>query len=77
MFVCLCNAITDRALREAAQDGPLSVEAAYARLGAELQCGRCADEAAEILGKPRAACDRRPAHSTPEAPPAPFLSAAE
>ena len=53
MILCSCNAITESEVREAARSGAASPEAAYARLGCELQCGCCMDYAQEIIGEER------------------------
>ena len=52
MYVCLCNAITDSDLEQVADSVTRSVDDAYARLGAKVQCGRCRVTAQGILDKP-------------------------
>ena len=59
MYVCVCNAIRDSELRHAARNEEGEVEAVYATLGCQVQCGMCLDEAAEIIVEERQA-DRRP-----------------
>ncbi len=49
MIVCICNAITEHELREAAGRGARTPEAAYSKLGCEPQCGCCLDYAQEII----------------------------
>ena len=49
MIVCVCNRITESEVREAAAKGARSPEAAYAKLGCEVQCGCCLDYAQEII----------------------------
>jgi bacterioferritin-associated ferredoxin len=49
MYVCVCNAIRDCELRQAARTCTDGVDAVYASLGKVPQCGQCLDEAAEIL----------------------------
>ncbi len=58
MFICVCNAIRDTELRQAARQHPGDADAVYACLGKTPQCGQCLDEAAEILieERERAAC---------------------
>lgn len=58
MFICVCNAIRDTELRQAARQHPGDADAVYACLGKTPQCGQCLDEAAEILIEERtkAAC---------------------
>jgi bacterioferritin-associated ferredoxin len=49
MIVCVCNAITEKEVREAAREGARTPEAAYASLDCEPQCGCCLDYAQEII----------------------------
>jgi len=49
MIVCSCNAIRERDLRLAAREGRGDVEAVYARLGCEVNCGQCLPFATEIV----------------------------
>jgi bacterioferritin-associated ferredoxin len=49
MYVCVCNAIRECELRQAARTCADGVDAVYALLGKVPQCGQCLDEAAEIL----------------------------
>lgn len=49
MYICICNAITDRQVRECAEEGASSVEDLTARLGVGAGCGRCRECAAELL----------------------------
>jgi len=54
MYICVCNAIRDCELREAARSCPGDVDAVYEHLGCQPQCGQCLDEAAHILIDERA-----------------------
>lgn len=49
MYICLCNAITDRQIRKCAQEGACSLEDLACALGIGSACGRCKDSAAEVL----------------------------
>jgi bacterioferritin-associated ferredoxin len=49
MYICLCNAITDRQIAEAAKLGARSPEDLAQRLGIGLGCGRCVSCAEEVL----------------------------
>lgn len=49
MIVCSCNAIREQELRLAARQGHGEVEAVYARLGCEVNCGQCVPFAQEII----------------------------
>lgn len=54
MYICVCNAIRDSELREAARRCPGDADAVYEALGCRPQCGQCLDEAAELLIEERA-----------------------
>ena len=49
MYVCICNAVTDRAIREAADRGCDSLEGLAAQTGCGTTCGCCRDLAVQIL----------------------------
>ena len=50
MFVCICNAITERQIREYAAAGVTTLEELRMRSGCSDCCGQCSDEAEAILG---------------------------
>jgi bacterioferritin-associated ferredoxin len=49
MYVCICNAVTERQVKECAQEGARSVDDLTAKLGVAAGCGRCRECAIEIL----------------------------
>jgi bacterioferritin-associated ferredoxin len=49
MYVCVCNAITDRQIREAVLDGASNLRQLRARLPLGRGCGRCVEAAQEIV----------------------------
>ena len=49
MYICICNGITDRAIRECAKAGPCTLRDLECSLGVGVSCGRCRDAAVEIL----------------------------
>ncbi len=49
MYVCVCNAITDRDVRQAAKAGVASVAELGRELGVATNCGSCAELAQSIL----------------------------
>ncbi len=49
MYVCICNAIRESTLREAATRCAGDAEAIYLSLGCTPQCGQCLPEANEIV----------------------------
>jgi len=55
MYVCLCNGITERAVREAAADGVATLADLTRRTGCAGVCGSCAGHAEQIL---REECDQ-------------------
>lgn len=53
MYVCLCNGITERAVRDAAQSGARDLSDLIAMTGCASSCGSCADVAMQILDEAR------------------------
>jgi len=53
MYVCVCNAIRENELREAAGNLPGDAEAIYAQLGKVPQCCQCLEEADELIAEER------------------------
>ena len=53
MIVCVCNALTEDEVREAARSGATCPISAYAHLDCEPQCGCCLDYAQEIIDEER------------------------
>ena len=53
MIVCVCNAITEAEVREAACAGATSPDDAYARLGCEPHCRCCLVFAQELIDQER------------------------
>jgi bacterioferritin-associated ferredoxin len=49
MYVCVCNAVTDRDIREAAEQGVRTLEGLGEQLNVATCCGRCADCARQVL----------------------------
>jgi bacterioferritin-associated ferredoxin len=49
LYICICNAITEKAVRECAQQGACSVDQLATELGVGSGCGRCRDCASEVL----------------------------
>ena len=44
MYVCICNAINERAVRSALDEGAHNAGAVFARNGCAPQCGKCVPE---------------------------------
>lgn len=49
MYICICNALTDKQISDASKGGCKTVADAYRSLGAEICCGQCRCEAQEII----------------------------
>lgn len=49
MYVCICNAVTDRNIREAVENGASNMRALKQCTGAASQCGKCLPQAKAIL----------------------------
>ena len=49
MYVCICNAVTDKQIRQAAREGCCSLRDLSCRTGCATTCGKCARMAREIL----------------------------
>ena len=49
MYVCICNAITDKQIRRAAKNGVSSLYELRGELGVAAGCGSCAHTAEQIL----------------------------
>ena len=49
MYVCVCQAVTERQIRAAAQDGALTLKDLRRDLGVTRDCGRCASCARQCL----------------------------
>ena len=60
MYVCICKAVTDSAIRHAVNEGARSLRDLSARTGCSTQCGRCVpvardvmDAALAVIGSPK------------------------
>jgi bacterioferritin-associated ferredoxin len=53
VIVCICRAVSDRAIRAARDGGARSVEAIGVATGAGTCCGCCRGSIARILAEPR------------------------
>lgn len=54
MYVCLCNGVTERAVREAAASGARDLADLIAMTGCAAGCGSCAETAVQVLQQSRA-----------------------
>ena len=53
MYICICNAITERDVRECVRRGCCSMDQLSVELGVGSCCGRCRPVAKEILDEAR------------------------
>ena len=53
MYVCICNAITEKQVRDAATTGATNLLSLQAKLGVGTGCGSCKEMASEILAEYR------------------------
>ena len=58
MYICVCNAITERQVRESVAAGASTLEDLQFELGVATCCGCCAETAQEYLPGGRCAADR-------------------
>ena len=49
MYVCVCMAVTDRQIREAAESGARTLSDLRRELGVSSECGQCAAYARQCL----------------------------
>ena len=54
MYVCICNAITDKQIRKAVEAGVKDLWDLQRQLGVASGCGSCKEVASEILRESRA-----------------------
>lgn len=64
MYICICNAITDRQIVQAAEQGARSPEDLAHGLGVGLGCGRCTSCAKTLLQETVAALTGNPGTCT-------------
>jgi bacterioferritin-associated ferredoxin len=56
MYICICNAVTDREIRGAASLGSVTLDALKQDLGVATCCGKCAQAACRLLDECTGAC---------------------
>lgn len=49
LYICICNAITERQVRDCARSGARSVDQLASELGVGSGCGRCLECAMDLL----------------------------
>ena len=72
MIVCVCKAVSDRAIRRAVAEGHDTIDALQFELGVGINCGKCVSMACEVLCDARSGTHRaqpdRPTHATSPVP---------
>lgn len=53
MYTCICNAIRETDLRQAARRHCGDAESVYAKLGKRPSCGQCLEEAEDVITEAR------------------------
>jgi bacterioferritin-associated ferredoxin len=61
VYICICNAITQRQVEESARAGVRSVEELTSTLGVGAGCGRCRECAKDLLREACSSLCRQPA----------------
>jgi len=51
MYICICNAVTDRDIKQAVDDGANCMSHLQERLNVGRCCGKCADAAGNCMDK--------------------------
>jgi len=51
MYVCLCKAVTDKAIRQQVAEGASSMREIRQQLGVGTQCGKCVCEANQVFSE--------------------------
>jgi len=49
LYICICNAVTEKAVRDCASKGACSLDQLAFELGVGSGCGRCRDCASDVL----------------------------
>jgi bacterioferritin-associated ferredoxin len=76
MYICICLAVTDRQIREAAKEGARTLKDLRRDLGVASECGRCAACARSCLRAAHEVLDRqRPPANDPFVPLYPMSAA--
>lgn len=65
MYVCVCNAVTERQVYNAIDTGVTTVKALSRQLGVGTQCGACVGCAKECLSKAQATKTTSPSNVFP------------
>ena len=75
MYLCICNAISDRRVRDAVAAGARDWVAVHAHAGCQPNCGKCAADISDEIIKPAADLRTPPAPEAADVQPSEVLSA--
>ncbi|MDP2153323.1 MAG: (2Fe-2S)-binding protein [Methylotenera sp.] len=56
MYVCVCQAVTERQIHQAAHQGAKTLKDLRSQLGVTMECGRCASCAKQCLRDAHEGC---------------------
>ncbi|QKK02893.1 MAG: (2Fe-2S)-binding protein [Pseudomonadota bacterium] len=62
MYVCVCNAVTERAIQRLVADGYTTLNEIQALTGCSGSCGACRDHAEAVIARSAAASAAPPRH---------------
>ena len=54
MYICICNAVTEREIRFAVEEGCTSLRRVSKELGVATGCGKCKQEACRVIREHKA-----------------------
>jgi bacterioferritin-associated ferredoxin len=60
MYVCICNAITDKEIQRAVEDGARDLWDLQGELGVAAGCGSCKEHAMEVVRNVRDTLEQSP-----------------
>lgn len=59
MYVCVCNAITDREVHAAMASGAIVADEVFRHFGTQIRCGRCVATMRSLMGDNAPNSERR------------------
>ncbi|MBR9972344.1 (2Fe-2S)-binding protein [Magnetospirillum sulfuroxidans] len=59
MYVCVCNAITDREVHAAMAGGAIVADEVFRHFGTQMRCGRCVATMRSLMGDNAMSGERR------------------
>lgn len=68
MYICVCKAVTDKAIRQQVAEGACSMRELKQCLGVGSQCGKCTTAAQDLLNRSLTEQMRIPCHVLEQRP---------